>query len=182
MLLCIENVPQDATEQEIQQLFSSYGNVRSVRLQPSSSESKQAASGVVEMDGVQAKGVVAALDRRLFKDAILRVQEVPVETPAQSTQVKPRQRSTAPNPAGPNNRNQNTLHVISVEEIDAAGGGQADNWCRYTITSRAASITGLRQGSVADVTRYAEEAAEAFNQRNMLGAGRPPIWSSRQKK
>jgi hypothetical protein len=83
---------------------------------------------------------------------------------------------------GSDNRARNTLHVVSVEKAPDPHTGKLNGWCRYTITSLAGSITGLRRGSVAEVTLYAEEAAESFNLRNRLGHGRPPIWSSRQKK
>jgi hypothetical protein len=82
----------------------------------------------------------------------------------------------------PDNRGKNVLQVTSVEEVVDPATEKPNGWCRYSIQSLSGSVTGLRHGSVADVRLYAEEAAEAFNLRNMLGHRRPPIWTSPHKK
>ena len=68
-----------------------------------------------------------------------------------------------------------------VTSVDPATG-KPNGWCRYSIESFGGSVTGLRHGSMAEVKLYAEETAEAFNLRNMLGNRRPPIWTSHHKK
>jgi hypothetical protein len=134
------------------------------------------------MEGDHATRIVAVLDRCLFKGAVLRVKEVESAEEAAAPVKGAMEKQTSNTDADPNNRIHNTLSVVSVERIADSVTGQPNDWCRYTITSGASSITGLRRGSVDEVTQYAEESAEAFNLRNMLKCGRPPAWSSRTKK
>ncbi len=182
MKISIENLGSDTSELEIRRLFSSYGKVRSIKLALGPLHSKRPGSGIVEMEGDHATRIVAVLDRCLFKGAVLRVKEAETAEEAASPVEGAAENQTPKADADPNNRTHNTLNVVSVEMIADSATGQPNDWCRYTITSGASSITGLRRGSVDEVTQYAEESAEAFNLRNMLKCGRPPAWSSRTKK
>jgi RNA recognition motif-containing protein len=179
----IDNLPNQTTEHDIRQLFSSYGKVLSVRLLAGPLHSKQLGTGLIELENINIQDTGFFPDRCLFKGTVLRITQLRGST----EQIAP-ERPAAPgdsNESGPrrrDNRSENVLHVTTVEEMFDAPTGKSSGWCRYSIKSLAGSITGLRHGSVADVTLYAEEAAEAFNQRNMLGNRRPPIWTSRHKK
>ena len=181
MMLSIENLSSDASEQEVSRLFASYGKVLSIKLSLGPLHSKYPGHGIVEIDGDHAKSIVAVLDRCLFKGTILRVKESSrsdaAAPPAGRTPQGP-----APTVDDRNNRSHNTLRVVSVERLRDSESGLSDEWCRYTIKSGASCITGLRRGSIADVKQYAEDAIEAFNQRNMLKSGMSQAWSSRTRK
>lgn len=183
MRLRIDNVPNDATERDIRQLFSDYGRVLSVTLLPNLPDSRQLGSGLIELDRMNVKDAGFFPDRCLFRGAVIRITQDRSAT-VKGTSENPVGLSDpdASDPSRPDNRSKNTLHVLSIEQVVDPTTGKPDGWCRYSIKSLAGSITGLRRGSVAEVTLHAEEAAEAFNLRNMLGHRRPPIWTSRQKK
>lgn len=181
MMLSIENLSSDASEQEVSRLFASYGKVLSIKLSLGSLHSKYPGHGIVEIEGDQAKSIVAVLDRCLFKGTILRVKEFsgldPVAAPVDRSP-----QGSAPTVDDRNNRSHNTLRVVSVEQLGDSESGLSDEWCRYTIRSGASCITGLRRGSIAEVKQYAEDSIEAFNQRNMLKSGMSQAWSSRTRK
>lgn len=179
----IDNLPNDATENDIRQLFSGYGNVLWVTLLPGPVHSKQLGSGLIELDNVDIRDCGGFPDHCLFKGTVIRVTQDRSTAESRSPDT-PSTPGVANEPAlqRTDNRSRNVLHVISIEEVLDPATGKADGWCRYSIQSLAGAITGLRHGSVAEVTLYAEEAAEAFNLRNMLGQQRPPIWTSRGKK
>jgi RNA recognition motif-containing protein len=179
----IDNLPIHTTEHELRQLFSGYGNVLSVKLLPCPLDSKQYGSGLIEIESTKIAGTGVFSDRCLFRGRVLRITQdrgatenrTPENPAAPGDPNKPDMRR-------PDNRGKNVLQVTSVEEVVDPATEKPNGWCRYSIQSLSGSVTGLRHGSVADVTLYAEEAAEAFNQRNMLGQRRPPIWTSRHKK
>lgn len=179
----IENLPNDTTEHDMRQMFSSYGAVLSVALLPGPLQSKQFGTGFVELEGVKTQDTRAFPDRCLFKGTVLRItqdcgatEDRTAENPAASgdpSEAAPRR---------PDHRGKNVLQVTCVEEVLDPATGKPNGWCRYLFNSLGGPVDGLRHGSVAEVTVYAEEAAEAFNLRNMLGHRRPPIWTSRNKK
>jgi hypothetical protein len=72
--------------------------------------------------------------------------------------------------------------VVSVHKTTDPALGKPDCWYRYTIVGGKSRITGLHRGTLAEVTEYAEECAEAFNLRSMATNARAVTWSSRNKK
>ena len=72
--------------------------------------------------------------------------------------------------------------VVSVHKTTDPALGKPDYWYRYTIVGGKSRITGLHRGTLAEVTEYAEECAEAFNLRSMAPNARALTWSSRNKK
>lgn len=179
----IENIPIHTTEHDMRQLFSGYGNVVSVTLIPGPVHSKQLVTGFVELEEIKIQDTGVFPDRCLFKGIVLRIKQDHGST-ENRTSKNPAAPSdpNEPGPRRPDNRGKNEVHVTSVEEVLDPATGKPNGWCRYSIKSLGGSVAGLRYGNVADVTLYAEEAAEAFNLRNMLGNHRPPIWTSRNKK
>jgi len=75
-----------------------------------------------------------------------------------------------------------TYCVVSVHRTAAPPLGKPDDWFRYTITGCNSRITGLHRGTLAEVTEYAEECAEAFNIRCLAKSASGLTWSSRKKK
>jgi RNA recognition motif-containing protein len=179
----IDNLPIHTTEHELRQLFSGYGNVLSVTLLPGPLHSKQLGTGLIEIESIKIPDTGVFPDYCLFRGTVLRITEDRGAT-ENRTPENPAAPSdpNEPDPRRPDNRGKNVLQVTSVEEVFDPATGKPNGWCRYSIQSRSGSVTGLRHGSVAEVTLYAEEAADAFNLRNMLGQRRPPIWTSRHKK
>jgi len=183
MKICIENVPNGATEREIRQLFSNYGKVQSVQLIPGLQDNKYLGTGLIELEDIDVKDVGVLPDRCLFKGTVICIRRELSATKSHST-GNPVTLSDpcAPAPRQPDNCTKYMLRIISVENVVDPNTGKSNGWCRYSIESPAGSITGLRRGSLDEVTLYAEGATEAFNLRNTLGQRRSPIWSSRQKK
>jgi hypothetical protein len=178
MKLSVENLSNDASEQEVRRLFSSFGVVRSIDLTLGMLHSEKPGSGIVALEGDHADYVVAALNGRLFRGNTLRVKEVRV---TQDSASSPKADAVRTATDAPSRHLQSQFRVASVVRLSHSESGQPDEWCRYTITSGASCIAGLHRGNVAEVTEYAENAAEAFNLRNQVRRGRPPAWSSRKK-
>lgn len=72
--------------------------------------------------------------------------------------------------------------VVSVQKTSDPALGKPENWYCYTIVGGKSRITGMHRGTLAEVTEYAEECAEAFNLRSMASNARALTWSSRNKK
>jgi RNA recognition motif-containing protein len=179
----IDNVPTGATERDLQQLFSRYGKVLSVTLLSGPSNSEPLGSGLIELEDDSARNIGSVPDRCSFRETVIRITQ---DRSAADGQPPDNPKALSDTDASPTrqayNRSGHTLHVISVEEVLDPDTGKPNGWCNYSFRSLVGSVTGLRQGTVAEVTLHAEEAAEAFNMRNILGQRRQPIWSSRQKK
>lgn len=174
----IENLPRHTTEHDMRQLFSGYGKILSVTLLPGPLHSKQFDTGLIELESNKMPGTGVFPHRCSFRGTVLRItqdREAKEKRAPQNT-VTPGD----PDPRRPGNRTQNVFRVASVEELFDPVNGKPNGWCRYLIKSLAGSVVGQRPGSLAEVTQYAEEAAEAFNQRNMLGKRWPSLWISRQ--
>ena len=72
--------------------------------------------------------------------------------------------------------------VVSVQKTTAPTLGKPEDWYRYTIVGGKSRITGLHRGTLAEVTEYAEECADAFNVRSMAKNASGMTWTSRKKK
>ncbi len=179
----IDNLPIHTTEHELRQLFSGYGKVVSVKMLLGPVHSKQLVTGFVELADIKIQDSGVFPDRCLFRGIVLRITQYRGATESRTSEnpAAPGDRNE-PGPRRPDNRGKNVLRVTSVEQVFDPTTGKPNGWCRYSIKSLGGSVAGLRHGSVAEVTLYAEEAAEAFNLRNLLGHRRPPIWTSRHKK
>jgi len=75
-----------------------------------------------------------------------------------------------------------SYRVVSVHKATDPALGKPDYWYRYTIVGGKSRITGLHRGTLAEVTEYAEDCAEAFNLRSMAPNAKASTWSSRNKK
>jgi RNA recognition motif-containing protein len=69
----VGNLPQDATEESVQELFSEYGTVRSIKLVTDVFSGKCKGFGFIEMEGHEARAAIAGLDGKMFGDRSLRV-------------------------------------------------------------------------------------------------------------
>jgi RNA recognition motif-containing protein len=71
----VGSLAEDTTEQDIQDLFSQYGTVRSISLITDVFSGKCKGFGFVEMEGHEARAAIAGLDGKLFKGRPVKVRE-----------------------------------------------------------------------------------------------------------
>lgn len=70
----ISNLPQEASEQSVRELFSEYGTVRSIQIATDIFTRKCRGFGFVEMEGHEARAAVTALDGKSYQGKFLRVR------------------------------------------------------------------------------------------------------------
>ena len=81
--------------------------------------------------------------------------------------------------------NDNPHKGYRVESVKKTIGRvleKPNSWYCYTIVGGKARIIGMRRGTLAEVTEYADECAEAFSIRSMATTAKALTWSSRSKK
>ncbi len=72
--LFVGNLPSDATESSVEELFSEYGKVRSIQLIADIFSGKCRGFGFVGMEGHEARAAIAALDGNLYCGKPLKVK------------------------------------------------------------------------------------------------------------
>jgi len=70
----VGNLPAEASEQSVRELFSEFGTVRSIHLVADVFTRKCRGFGFVEMEGHEARAAIAALDGKTFGGKSLRVR------------------------------------------------------------------------------------------------------------
>ncbi len=71
----IGNLPAATSEADVNELFSEYGTVRSLKLASDIFTGKCRGFGFIEMEGHEARAAITALDGKLFKGQALKVRE-----------------------------------------------------------------------------------------------------------
>lgn len=71
--LFVGNLPTSANEQEVTDLFSQYGTVRSIKLATDIFTNKCKGFGFIEMEGHEARAAIAELDGKDFGGRPLKV-------------------------------------------------------------------------------------------------------------
>lgn len=71
----VGNLPSDATENEITELFSAHGRVRSIRLVQDVFSGACRGFGFIEMEGHEARAAISALNGKDFRGKPLKVNE-----------------------------------------------------------------------------------------------------------
>ena len=71
----VGSLAEDTTEQDIQELFSQYGTVRSISLATDVFSGRCKGFGFIEMEGHEARAAIAGLDGKLFKGRPMKVRE-----------------------------------------------------------------------------------------------------------
>ena len=77
----VGNLPWSATEEQVQDLFSEYGNVLSVKLVSERETGRARGFGFVEMEDGDADAAIEALDNVSFGGRTLRVNEAKTRAP-----------------------------------------------------------------------------------------------------
>jgi RNA recognition motif-containing protein len=70
----VGNLPAEASEQSVRELFAEFGTVRSVEVAADIFTRKCRGFGFVEMEGHEARAALAALDGKTFNGNALRVR------------------------------------------------------------------------------------------------------------
>ena len=70
----ISNLPNDATEESVSELFSEFGTVRSIKLANDIFTGKCRGFGVVELEGPEARAAISGLDGKTMGRDHLRVR------------------------------------------------------------------------------------------------------------
>lgn len=70
----VSNLPYDASEQSIRELFSEYGTVRSIQIATDIFTRKCRGFGFVEMEGHEARAAISNLDGKSYNGKYLRVR------------------------------------------------------------------------------------------------------------
>jgi RNA recognition motif-containing protein len=71
----VGNLPPDAREKDVQELFSQHGRVRSIRLAADVFTGQCRGFGFVEMEGHEARAAIAALNGTQFMGKPIKVNE-----------------------------------------------------------------------------------------------------------
>lgn len=72
--MIVSNLPSDASEESLTQLFSEYGTVRSVYVASDVFTGRCRGFGTVEMEGHEARAAVAGLDGKMYEGKSLKVR------------------------------------------------------------------------------------------------------------
>jgi hypothetical protein len=70
-------------------------------------------------------------------------------------------------------------HVTSVDKAQAPGGAEGDWYC-YVLEGGRSPITGLRRGTLIEVTEHAKRCAQELNERN--NGKSPSAWAPRRSR
>ena len=70
----VGNLPEDASEESVTELFGEFGTVRSIRLASDVFTGKCRGFGFIEMEGHEARAAIAALDGKKWAGNALRVR------------------------------------------------------------------------------------------------------------
>jgi RNA recognition motif-containing protein len=70
----VGNLPSDASEDSVRELFSEYGTVRSIHVTADIFTGKCKGFGFVEMEGHEARAAVADLDGKMFHGKPLKIR------------------------------------------------------------------------------------------------------------
>jgi len=71
----VGSLAEDTTEQDLQELFSQYGTVRSISLATDVFSGRCKGFGFIEMEGHEARAAIAGLDGKMFKGRPVKVRE-----------------------------------------------------------------------------------------------------------
>lgn len=69
------NLPPEATEDEITELFSQFGKVRKIELPRDIFTGRNKGFAFIGMEGHEARAAMTALDGKPFKDKVLKVRD-----------------------------------------------------------------------------------------------------------
>ena len=177
-MIYVENLSDDTDIAQTQALFERFGAIVSMRMKSGGSGHRSDGFGLIEMEDAAARQAIEKLNGLLFYGTILSVHEA---TESQLRNTEPVPASPIKDEEPPRAIMHRRYEVAEVEKVDGPGGADGDDWYRYTLTRGASQITGFHRGTRAEVTDYAAECEEAFNERNRRGKATHPLAMRRKK-
>ncbi len=178
-MISIENLSDATGTDQARALLEPYGAVVSMRLAPGDPGRRDGGFALVEMGDAAARRAIAALDGSEFRGTVLSVREAGPVVIADSGAAAP---NVEPFDETPLALMRHPYELAEVEKVSSPEGAAGDDWYRYVLVRRASRIVGFRRGSLMDVTAYAEDCAEAFNDRNLRCRSTYPIMTSRRRR
>lgn len=172
--LCVANLHVDTSDAELRSLFLRCGVAGMITLSPAASADR---CRYLDVSRGNVAGTIAALHGRKLRGSVLDVSEVAAHAPAASDGGS----ATAVNDEVPVKPTAIRYEVLSVEKAAMPEGGQGADWYRYVLTSGRSRITGLRPGTLEEVTAYARNCAAEFNLRSATGKGSAVVAYTRRK-
>ena len=168
--VCVTNLPNATTEDDIRALFSQYGAVQRVRLFSGEADRVADGLGYLDLSAEEVTRAVAGLDGQVFNGSIIRVSDISGRPIApRVAKDRPIGATLRPDGEAPSNLRLYRYEVASVEKAAMPHGGQGGDWYRYVLSSGRDRITGLHRGTLEEVTAYATSCAEDFNLRSATG-------------
>lgn len=164
----VTNLPNETSEVEINDLFSSFGEIRQVRLLLDNPARRFQGVGYVDLVPEQAAKAVDRLDGHLFNGSIIRLAQVSDE-PAELAVETDDATQTLSDDEVPSNLLRRHYEIASVELASMPADADGAEWYRYVLVSGTARIVGYRKGTLEAVTEFAQSCAEDFNMRNAVG-------------
>jgi hypothetical protein len=95
----------------------------------------------------------------------------------QTTSSKSEQKTLETSPEKPSRGFARFYRVSSVDRADAPANADGD-WYRYILEGGRSPITGLRRGTLAEVTDHATRCANELNERN--NGKSPSAWAPKK--
>ena len=176
IIILVENLGENAREEDIRSLFGQYGSVSSIRVIPGAPTRRGNDCCYLEMRGRQAKAAISALDGKTFGGSILRVGEASVRPATTSEPRRAAEDERTRDPTRP------IYEVALVEKTAMPAGVEGDDWHRYVLSGGKARITGFHRGSRAEVKEYASHCVEELNLRSGRGTKSAPPMTPGKKK
>jgi hypothetical protein len=168
--VCVSNLPNEASEADIQALFSQYAAVKGVRLFSGEPYRKSRGFGYLDLISDEIERVVSALDGYVLNGSSLQVSLMSWSGQASRVSGDPfAGKNQCREDEAPSSQLRPRYEVASVEKTDMPTGGQGIDWYRYVLASGKARITGFHRGTLEEVTAYAAGCAEDFNLRSAAG-------------
>lgn len=171
--ICVRNLVSETTTAEVAELFAAYGPVHGIRLSEDKFQHRFQRVGHVDVSSDVAARALAGLDGHLFKGAIIQLTQCS-DDPASDDSSGDRSSgvrlvSASEEEARFGQSARQPYGVASVEKVLMVASHGGDDWFRYILKSGAASIVGYRQGTLDEVTAFAQGCADDFNLRNTVG-------------
>lgn len=158
----ISNLPSGVDAAGVSTLFSRFGGVEHVHVVPPDGDRTASGRGYVDMDPESCRNACEALDGFDFNGSVIAVREASVRPPPAAARGNKDDGVAA-------NLPRRRFEVVAIEQAPAPAGASGDDWYRYELLCGKARITGLRQGSLAEVREYAADCASEFNERSATG-------------
>jgi hypothetical protein len=179
--LRIANFPNDTTELEIRALVAPYSMTKRVRLVPGTLANRSWGFGFVDIRPEDVASTIVALDGSVFRGTTIRVDtDARGHARAVMTHQYRDEAACRGVSAPPHCSPRFTYELALVERAGTPTGGQGADWYRYILSCGSARITGLRHGTLEEVTGYAAGCAAAFNFRGTNGRSRNPVVVSKK--